>query len=87
MDTVVGEDAQKVLKHILSWIFPFNIRGGCIQGQFLIVPPPMRCKIQYLSVSLWSDIGKCHNFQYTCLEMSPKVVRARQGLEQTNMNI
>lgn len=57
---------------------PFNIRGGCIQGHFLIVNPPMRCKIQCSSVSLWSDNGKCQNFQYMCLEMSPKVVWAWQ---------
>ncbi len=64
---------------------PFNIRGGCIQGHFLIVNPPMRCKIQYSSVSLWSDNRKCQNFQCLCFEMSPKVVWAWQEFEPTNI--
>ncbi len=64
---------------------PFNIRGECIQGHFLIVNPPMRCKIQCSSVSLWSDNRKCQNVQYLCLEMSLKVIWAWQEFEQTNI--
>lgn len=45
----------------------------------------MRCKIQCSSVSLWSDNGKCQNFQYMCLEMSPKVIRVWQEFKQTNI--
>lgn len=89
VDALVGADTQKVQNIFcfkgLPGFTPFNIRGGCIQGHFLIVNPPMRCKIQCSSVSLWPDNGKCQNFQCMCLKMSPKVVWAWQEFEHENI--